>query len=39
MISLKKFSKGHNSVKNEGGIMVSIFCILTDNALYSYQAS
>ena len=39
MISLMKFSKGHNFVKNEGGIIDPVFCILTDNALYSYQVS
>ena len=37
MISIVIFSKGHNSVKNVGGIMVLVLCTLFDNASYLYQ--
>ena len=33
------FSKGHNSVKNVGRVMVFVFCILSDLALYLYKVS
>ena len=33
-----KISKGHNSMKNDG-VMVLVFCTLSDNALYLYQVS
>ena len=33
------FSKGHNSVKTVGKIMVLVFCILSDLALYLYKVS
>ena len=36
-ISLLKFSKGHNSVKNVGGVMVLVLCKSSDGALYLYQ--
>ena len=29
-----KFAKGHNSVKNVGGVMVLVFCMSFDDALY-----
>ena len=32
-----KYAKGHNSVKNVGGVLVLILSILFYNALYSYQ--
>ena len=39
MISIVKFAKGHNSVKNVGGILVPVFCMSFDDALYLYQGS
>ena len=38
-ISLLKFSKGHESVKNAGGVTVLNLCTLPDGALYLYQVS
>ena len=32
-----KFAKGHNSVKNVGGVMVLVVCTSYDDALYLYQ--
>ena len=32
-----KFSKGHNSIKTEGGVTVIVLCILSVNVLYLYQ--
>ena len=32
-----KFMKGHNSIKNVGGVKVLVLCLLSDNALYLYQ--
>ena len=39
MISILKFSNGHNSVRNISGVMVLNLsdCKLSDNALYLYQ--
>ena len=34
-----KFSKGNNSIKNVGGVMVLVLCISSDDALYLYKAS
>ena len=34
----KKF-KGHNSVKNVGGVLVLVLCISSDNGLHLYQVS
>ena len=34
-----KISKGHNSVKNVGGVMILILCTLSDNGLYLYKVS
>ena len=34
-----KFSKGHNFVKNVGGVTVLVLCTSSDNALYLYQVS
>ena len=31
-----KFSKGHNSIKNVGGVMVLVLFILFDSVLYLY---
>ena len=33
------FSKGHNTVKTVGRVMVLVFCILSDLALYLYIVS
>ena len=38
-ISKLKFSKGHNSLKNVGRVMVFNLCTSFDNALYLYQVS
>ena len=38
-ISTVKIPKGHNSAKNVDGVMVLVFCTLSDNALYLYQVS
>ena len=32
-----KFTKGHNSVKDVGGVKVLVMCTSSDNALYLYQ--
>ena len=37
-ISIVKFGKGHNSVKNLDGVMVLVLCMFLD-ALYLYQDS
>ena len=34
-----KISKGHNSVKNVGGVSVLVLCLLSDDGLYLYQVS
>ena len=39
MISNSHFSKGTDSVKNVGGVMVLVFCLLSDDALYLYKVS
>ena len=39
MISIRKNSKGHNSVKNVGGVLVLVLCTLSDDGLYLYQVS
>ena len=39
MIFIGKNSKGHNSVKNVGGVSVLILCTLSDDGLYLYQVS
>ena len=39
MVLIRKISKGHNSVKNEGGVTVLFLCILSDDGLYVYQVS
>ena len=33
----KKKSKGHNSVKDVGGVSVLVLCISSDDGLYLYQ--
>ena len=37
MRCILKFAKGHNSVKNVGGVMVLVLSTMSDNALYLYQ--
>ena len=39
VFSFSGFSKGHNSVKNIGRVMVLYLCILSDHALYLYKVS
>ena len=39
MISNSQFSKGTNSVKYVGGVMVLVLCLLFDDALYLYKVS
>ena len=34
-----KFSKGNNSVKKVGGVMVLVLCLLSNVALYLYTVS
>ena len=36
MTSIEKISKGHNSIKNVGGVTILVFCTLSDVALYLY---
>ena len=36
---ISKFSKGHYSVKNVGGVLVLVLCLLSDDALYLYKVS
>ena len=38
-IPIGKISKGHNSVKNIGGVTVLVFCTLSDDGLYLYKIS
>ena len=39
MFFIGKISKGHNSVKNVGGVTVLFLCTLSDNGLYLYKVS
>ena len=39
MIFIRKISKGHNSVKNVGGMSVLVVCTSSDDGLYLYQVS
>ena len=34
MIFIPKISKGHNSVKNVGGVMIRLLCISSDDGLW-----
>ena len=38
-IFIRKISKGHNSVKNVGGVSVLVLCTSSDDVLYLYQVS
>ena len=37
MVCILKFSKGHNSVNNVGGVMVLVLSTSSDGVLYLYQ--
>ena len=39
MIFIRKNLKGHNSVKNVGGVSVLLLCTSSDESLYLYQVS
>ena len=39
MIFMGKISKGHNSVKNVGGVMVLVLCTSSDGGLHFYTVS
>ena len=39
MIFIGKISKGHNSVKNEGGVTILFICTSSDDGLYLYKVS
>ena len=39
MIFIGKISKGHNSVKNIGGVTVLFLCTLSDGGLYLCKVS
>ena len=39
MISNSQFFIGDNSVENVGGVMVLIFCLLSDDVLCLYKVS
>ena len=39
MIFLRKISKGHNSIKNVGGVSVLVLCTSSDDGLFLYQVS
>ena len=39
MIFIAKISKGHNSVKNIGGVAVLVLCTLSNDGLYLYKVS
>ena len=38
-ISISKFSKGHNSIKDVVGVMALKLCTSPNNALYLYKVS
>ena len=38
-IFIAKNSKGHNSVKNVGGVSVLVLCTSSDSGLYLYKVS
>ena len=39
MIFIRKFSKGHNYVKNVGGVTVLFLFTLSDGGLYLFKVS
>ena len=36
MIFIRKISKGHNSIKNVGGVLILVLCTLSGGGLYLY---
>ena len=38
-VFIRKFSKGHNSLKNVGGVTVLVLCTSSDDGLYFYNVS
>ena len=38
-VFIRKNSKGHNSVKNVGGVSILSLCTSSDDGLYLYQVS
>ena len=39
MVFIRKISKGHNSLKNVGGVTVLVLCKSSDDDLFLYQVS
>ena len=39
MIFIRKISRGHNSIKNVGGMLVLVICTSSDDSVYLYQVS
>ena len=39
MTFMGKISKGHNSVKNVGGVTILVLCTLSDDGSYLYKVS
>ena len=39
MIFIPKTLKGHNSIKNVGGVRILVLCTLSDDGLYLYKVS
>ena len=39
MIFIGKISKGHNCVKNVGGVTILFLCTLSDHGLYLHKVS
>ena len=39
MISISRLSKGHNSIKTVGGVLIVVLCTLSDDALYLNKVS
>ena len=38
-ISISRLSKGHNSIKTVGGVLIVVLCTLSDDALYLNKVS
>ena len=39
MISILKLTKGHNSIKNVGRVMILDLCLSSNDTLYLYKVS
>ena len=39
MVFIGKNSKGHNSIKNVGGVTILFLCTLSNDGLYLYEVS